>query len=137
MFVSLSLSLPLSLSLSSGHLVSSLLPWVGLLTVYISLEMKGVTLCLLTTLSFRAHCEPFRCVCLYSIISGRDLLFFICLFSTMSLFSGRPAGPYICICFVGRTRVLDPLAHIHSLNAIQNLTRTGIFFDLNRDLSES
>ena len=46
MFVSLSLSLPLSLSLSSGHLVSSLLPWVGLLTVFISLEMKGVTLCL-------------------------------------------------------------------------------------------
>ena len=35
-----------SLSLSSGHLVPSLLPWVGLLTVYISLEMKGVTLCL-------------------------------------------------------------------------------------------
>ena len=30
----------------------------------------------------------------------------------MSLFSGRPAGPYICICFVGRTRVLDPLAHV-------------------------
>ena len=132
------LSLSLSVSLSSGHLVSSLLPWVGLLTVYISLEMKGVTLCLLTTLSFRAHCEPFRCVCLYSIISGRDLLFFICLFSTMSLFSGRPAGPYICICFVGGTRVLDPFgSRSFSQCDSESHTHRHIFFYLDRDLSES
>ena len=128
MFVSLSLSLPLSLSLSSGHLVSSLLPWVGLLTVYISLEMKGVTLCLLTTLSFRAHCEPFRCVCLYSISSGRDLLFLSVYFlPCLSSLAGRLGRIYVFVSLGGQESLIHWLTFILS-NAIQNLTRAGIFF---------
>ena len=119
-----------SLSLSSGHLVPSLLPWVGLLTVYISLEMKGVTLCLPahhTLVSSALRALSLRLFVFDLIGAGSSVL--ICLFFTMSLFSGRPAGPYICICFVGRTRVLDPLAHVHSLKCdSESHTRRHIFF---------